>query len=119
MRHFVWTDLDASGRESALARPMEIADAALMARVRDVLSDVKARGDAALAAFTARFDTDAPVQLCVPQAELEAAWNALSASDQAVIDRARRNVKTFHAAQMPADIEVETEPGVVCRDGCE
>jgi histidinol dehydrogenase len=94
---------------------MEIADAALMTRVRDVLSDVKARGDAALAEYTARFDTDAPVQLCVPHGDLEAAWNALTASDQAVIDRARRNVKTFHAAQMPADIEVETEPGVVCR----
>lgn len=115
MRRFVWSDLDASARESALARPVEIADAALMARVRDILSDVKLRGDAALADYTARFDTDAPVQLSVPHSALEAAWNALDVSDQAVIERARRNVKTFHAAQMPADIEVETEPGVVCR----
>lgn len=115
MRRFAWTELNAEDRDSALARPMEIADAALMARVRDILSDVKARGDAALADYTARFDTDAPVSLYVPPEALEAAWNALDASDQAVIERARRNVKTFHAAQMPADIEVETEPGVVCR----
>lgn len=115
MRRFVWTELDARERETALARPMEIADAALMARVRDILADVKLRGDVALADYTARFDTDATVQLCVPKEALEAAWNALSPADQAVIERARRNVKTFHAAQMPADIEVETEPGVVCR----
>lgn len=115
MRRFAWTDLDAGARDSALARPVEIADATLMARVRDILSDVKARGDAAVAEYTARFDTNAPVQLCVPRSDLEAAWNALEPSDQAVIERARRNVKTFHAAQLPVDIEVETEPGVVCR----
>ncbi|MGB6231361.1 MAG: histidinol dehydrogenase, partial [Litorimonas sp.] len=86
-----------------------------MERVRAILADVAARGDAALADYTKRFDTDAVVSLRVPTEELEAAWTALDASDQAVIERARRNVKAFHAAQMPQDVEVETEPGVVCR----
>ena len=115
MRRYVWTSLSAAERETALARPVEITDEALLARVRDILVDVKARGDAALAEYTQRFDTDAEVSLRVPDDVLEAAWNAMSASDQVVIERARRNVKTFHAAQMPQDIEVETEPGVVCR----
>lgn len=115
MRRYKWTSLSAEARETALARPAEIADAALLARVRDILADVKARGDTALADYTRRFDTDAEIILRVPDEALEAAWNGLAASDQAVIERARRNVKTFHAAQMPEDIEVETEPGVVCR----
>lgn len=115
MRRFNWNDLDAPAREAALARPADIADAALIARVRDILVDVKARGEVALADYTRRFDSDVDVALRIPDEALEAAWNALDASDQAVIERARRNVKAFHAAQMPADIEVETEPGVVCR----
>lgn len=115
MRRFDWTDMNEAARDAALARPVEIADAALIARVRDILSDVKARGDAALAEYTQRFDTDRKVVLRVPETDMQAAWEALSAADQAVIERARRNVKRFHAAQMPADIEVETEPGVVCR----
>ena len=40
---------------------------------------------------------------------------ALPAADQAVIERARRNIKRFHKAQTPKSIKVETEPGVVCR----
>ena len=115
MRRYTWTDMDAAGKADALARPDAVNDPALVARVRAIMDDVKARGDAALADYTARFDTDADVVLRVPDAALEAAWNALPASDQAVIERARRNVKAFHAAQMPADVEVETEPGVLCR----
>ncbi|WP_298912635.1 histidinol dehydrogenase [uncultured Algimonas sp.] len=115
MRRYDWTDMDADARTRALARPEGVSDPALMGRVAEILSEVKARGDAALTEYTRRFDTDAAVTLRVPDAELEAAWNALDARDQSVIEHARRNVKAFHAAQMPADVEVETEPGVVCR----
>ena len=107
--------MSAEAQEGALARPDAVNDPALVASVRAIMDDVKARGDAALAEYTAKFDTDAPVALRVPDAELKAAWDALPAEDQAVIERARRNVKAFHAAQMPQDVEVETEPGVVCR----
>ena len=34
---------------------------------------------------------------------------------KSVIERARRNIKKFHKAQKPKSIEVETEPGVICR----
>ena len=115
MRRFVWTDMDAGAQSDALARPYAVNDPALIASVRAIMDDVKARGDVALAEYTAKFDTDSPVALRLPDEALKAAWDALPAEDQAVIERARRNVKAFHAAQMPQDVEVETEPGVVCR----
>ena len=46
---------------------------------------------------------------------MRAAWIALPATDKAVIEHARRNIKRFHEAQIPEAIEVETEPGVLCR----
>lgn len=115
MRRFDWTSLSAKEQETALARPDGIASEELTQSVRAILKAVKARGDTALTDYTRQFDTQAEVTLRVPEEVLEAAWNALSASDQSVIERARRNVKTFHQAQMPDDIEVETERGVVCR----
>ena len=60
------------------------ADAAIEQRVADILADVQARGDAAVLAYTARFDgltvasTD---QLELTQAELKAAFDAIP-SDQ-------------------------------------
>jgi histidinol dehydrogenase len=115
MRRYEWSSTSDEARAEALSRPAEVSDPALIARVKDILDDVRRRGDAALADYTARFDTEAEVVLRVEESSLETAWNNLSAKDQAVIERARKNVKTFHAAQMPEDIEVETEPGVVCR----
>ena len=115
MKCFVWTDLDEAARESAIARPQAISDASLIDGVRDILSDVRENGDAALSRLTEKYDGVKIDTLEVPAEALEAAWNALPASDQSVIERARRNIKRFHKAQIPAPIEVETEPGVVCR----
>ena len=115
MKRYVWRELGDAAREAALARPALVNDPELFARVRAIMDDVRARGDAALADYTARFDTTADVTLRVPDDDLRAAWEALPSRDRAVIERARRNVKAFHAAQMPGEVEVETEPGVVCR----
>ncbi len=115
MQRFVWTNLDAPRRIAALARPTAISDAGLVEDVRSILEDVRENGDEALSRLTRKFDGREPDTLEVPFSALEAAWKALPASDQSVIERARRNIKRFHKAQIPAPIEVETEPGVVCR----
>ena len=39
----------------------------------------------------------------------------LDAESKAAFDTALANIKAFHAAQVPADLTVETMPGVVCR----
>ncbi|WP_427450807.1 histidinol dehydrogenase [Litorimonas sp. WD9-15] len=115
MQRFIWSDLNASERQSALARPAAISDESLMDGVRDILADVKENGDAALLRLTQKFDGVRIDVLEVPKAELKAAWDALPQIDKSVIERARRNIKRFHKAQIPAPIEVETEPGVICR----
>ncbi len=115
MRRFVWTDLATADRVSALSRPAAILDADLIGNVAAILTDVRTHGDDALLRLTEKFDGVKLKALEVPMSELEAAWNALSETDKSVIDRARRNIKRFHKAQIPAPIEVETEPGVVCR----
>lgn len=115
MRRIIWTDLDAVEQETTLARPQAISDESLIKGVRAILADVRENGDEAVSRLTKKFDGCAPAALEVPFEDLEAAWNALPASDQSVIERARRNIKRFHKAQKPEAIEVETEPGVVCR----
>ena len=115
MKRFVWNTLDESEKNDALARPKAISDASLIDGVRTILSDVRENGDVALSRLTLKFDGIAPDLLEVSIREMEAAWDALPAADQAVIERARRNIELFHKAQIPSPIEVETEPGVTCR----
>lgn len=115
MQHYVWSDLNKVERVTALARPAAISDESLLNGVRDILRDVKSNGDEALLRLTGKFDGVAIKTLEVPRSELKAAWKALPKSDKSVIERARRNIKRFHKAQMPAPITVETEPGVICQ----
>jgi len=115
MKRLIWTDLGFEERETALARPKAISDESLVQGVREILDDVRENGDEALLRLTRKFDGVALETIEVPFEVLEAAWKALPASDQSVIERARRNIKRFHKAQIPSSIEVETEPGVVCR----
>ena len=115
MRRFVWKNLCDEVRESALERPQTISDASLIAGVQEILSDVRQNGDEAVKRFTKKFDGVVVNALEFPASDLKAAWDALPPSDQAVIERARRNIKLFHEAQIQGPIEVETEPGVLCQ----
>ena len=115
MRRFVWKNLGEEARGLALARPQTISDISLNAGVQEILSDVRQNGDEALNRLTQKFDGVVVDALELPKTDLKAAWDALPPSDQAVIERARRNIKLFHEAQIQGPIEVETEPGVVCQ----
>lgn len=115
MQRFIWSDLDATARDVALARPAGLSDADVTARVSAIMADVRVRGDAAVLDYTARFDGVELGDLRVDAADLKAAWDGLDPDDQAAMKVAKANIEAFHTAQIPAPIEVETMPGVVCR----
>lgn len=115
MQRFNWADLNAKARTAALARPAAISDASVTDAVKDIMADVSLRGDAALRDYTKRFDGVDIADLRVDDATLKTAWDALPSADQDALRTAKGNIERFHAAQMPATIRVETQPGVVCR----
>jgi histidinol dehydrogenase len=88
--------------------------AALQERVREIVREVRERGDAALLEFTRRFDGVALQSIEVTAAEFAAAETAMTAEQRQAIDRAIANVRRFHEAQIGAPLRVETAPGVVC-----
>ena len=85
--------------------------------VKDVLADVKKRGDKALAEYGAKFDISAPESLEIPQEELKAAaekmkrenpdlYNALTYSHDLALRFAKKQRESFD------DFETELEPGL-------
>ncbi|MBK9988882.1 MAG: histidinol dehydrogenase [Betaproteobacteria bacterium] len=80
-------------------------DAAIEQRVADILSDVQARGDAAVLAYTQRFDGLAAASMAeleLTQAELKAAFDALPAAQKAALQAAASRVRRYHEAQKKA-----------------
>jgi histidinol dehydrogenase len=109
-----WSSLSADERRQALRRPVQQDTAALQERVREIVGEVRERGDAALLEFTRRFDGVALQSIEVTASEFAAAETALNAEQRQAIDRAIGNVRRFHEAQVGAPLRVETAPGVVC-----
>jgi histidinol dehydrogenase len=114
MRILNWNQLDAGERRGALARPAQSTRAEVTSSVLDVIATVRRDGDAALRAFTKRFDGVDIDTLQVSPAEFAAARTALSEDQIAAIRTAIDHVERFHALQMPKPIALETMPGVRC-----
>ncbi len=78
-------------------------DTAIEQRVADILADVRARGDAAVLEYTARFDrlhASGMDKLELGQAELKAAFDSLPAEQREALESAARRVRT--SARMSA-----------------
>jgi len=90
-------------------------DAQVRATVERVLADIEARGDAAVADLSARFDGVTRPSFRLTPSEIEAAMARVSARDMADIRFAQAQIRRFAEAQRASmtDIEVETLPGVV------
>lgn len=114
MKTFIWTDMDEKARIESLSRPEGLSDPALITSVRAIMDAVKTGGDKAVLDYTAKFDGVNLNDLRVAEEDLEAAWKSLPDDAKNAINTARKNIKKFHQAQIPQDIEVETTKGVIC-----
>lgn len=117
----IHTNLD---RENLVARILKAgitedvaaeADAQVRVTVEAIIADIKARGDAAVRDWSAKFDNWAPENFRLTRAEIEAAYAELDSQVIEDIRFAQTQVRNFAQVQRDAlkDVEVETLPGVV------
>jgi histidinol dehydrogenase len=109
-----WSELSSARREALLARPALKNDAALAARVADIVAQVRRDGDAALRSLTAKYDRVTLESLEVSAAEFEYAERQLDERQRAAIRSAAANIEAFHKPQLPQPLVVDTAPGVRC-----
>ncbi len=83
------------------------------AAVDAVIADVRKDGDAALRAYTKRFDGVELGDLRVSESELEAAWAALEPDFIETLRMAAENIRRFHKKQVHQDFELRDRPGVI------
>jgi histidinol dehydrogenase len=90
-------------RAFAALNAIELAtDPAIERTVEDVLADVRARGDAALLEYTARFDrldAKSVAALEIPVADMRAALDGLPAEQRDALEAAAERIRAFHQRQ--------------------
>ncbi|SET49803.1 histidinol dehydrogenase [Thorsellia anophelis] len=109
-----WADADEKTKQALLQRPAMAANISVSQAVEAIINQVKDGGDAALKALSLKFDKTTINSLLVDSSIIEAAANTLSTELKTAIQQAKLNISTFHEAQLPKSICVETMPGVIC-----
>lgn len=80
-------------------------DHAIEERVKAILADVKARGDAAVLEYTARFDAldvASVAGLELSRDELKAAFDAITPAQRGALEAAAARVRSYHERQLEA-----------------
>ena len=98
-------DADFEAQFSARLHWSADTDADIEQRVASILADVQRRGDAALLEYTARFDglqADSVSALELTQAELKAAFEAITPAERQALEFAAARVRSYHEAQKQA-----------------
>ena len=83
-------------------------------RVAAILAEVRTGGDAALRRIVRRIEGYLPETSEVTRERRAEAAKAVSPQLKAALAQAKANIEAFHRAQLPAQVEVETMPGVRC-----
>ena len=108
---------------STAAPDFESAFSTLLGQARDttatvdkavtaIIADVRARGDAALFDYTARFDRFTATSLRITENEINAATAGIPAKLAEALDLAATRIEAFHKAQLPADLKMTDAAGL-------
>jgi histidinol dehydrogenase len=102
LRRLATRDAGFDAALAALTRYEAAQDDAVEATVRDIIAEVRTRGDAALLEFTRRFDSveaASAAELEIPRAALDAALSSLPRERREALGAAAERVRSFHERQ--------------------
>jgi histidinol dehydrogenase len=107
-------DADFAKAFDRLVRGRRESDIEVSRDVAAIIADVKARGDAALVDYTARFDNHslAGGGWSIGKDECAAAYAALSEELRTALDLAATRIRAYHQAQLPEDRDYTDAAGV-------
>ncbi|ELY4860340.1 histidinol dehydrogenase [Cronobacter sakazakii] len=110
-----WNACSAQQQRELLMRPAISASESITRTVAEILDTVKARGDAALREYSAKFDKTDVATLKVTAEAIDAAAARLDDNVKQAMAVAVANIEKFHRAQQLAPVDIETLPGVRCQ----
>jgi histidinol dehydrogenase len=114
VKRFVWNELGAAARRSALARPRQRSDEVLQNAVRAIVDQVQQDDWRGLVDVAMRIDGEAP--RAVEVAPLAASARRRLPADQVdAMEFAASRIRAFHEASLPSEFVMETAPGLTVR----
>lgn len=109
-----WNTLDTATQRQVLTRPAMNDSAAITATVQTIVNRIRSEGDTALREYTSMFDKVDRASLRLTAAEITEACARTPDALKTAIRHAFANISTFHTAQIPTALALDTQAGVRC-----
>jgi len=113
LKIYSYSDLSKQEVDKLCLRQLED-DETILDRVKDILNNVRDRGDQALYDYARAFDQVDLSQLFIGAEEIKSIAAGIPKEARTAIDVAYENIREFHAAQARTEDKIETMPGVTC-----
>ncbi|MFC4892751.1 histidinol dehydrogenase [Pseudofrancisella aestuarii] len=110
-----WQKLSLLEQKELLSRPVNTNKDSLISGVRNILDEVKQKGDEALLDFTAKFDKANLKSITVSKTEIENAYTLVSEEEIKLIKKVIARISNYHAVMKPKTTVCDTNDGVVCK----
>lgn len=114
MRIVNWKELSAEEQELVLTRPATSDDGSKAKLVADIIANIRARKDEALLEYSKKFDKLEADHIKLTQEEINQAIDRVSPELKDALNKAYKNIYTFHDAQKFEPVVVQTQNGVTC-----
>lgn len=111
MKNYTYSQLSKKEIKQLFQRP-KMDFESVFETVKPIIDAVRDEGDEAVIRYTEKFDKVTPNPLYINPKEKDV---ELDKDIKEAIDIAFRNIYSFHKAQIPMPMEVETMPGVTCK----
>ncbi len=115
MQRLSISDKDFAERFRAIVDNRRESDGDVAGQVADILHEVKARGDTALAEYSARFDSHelaSEADWTISAEQCRAAYDALEPDLRAALELAAERIRAYHSDQLPKDRDFTDAAGV-------
>lgn len=113
MKIINWQTLTTSEQQKILARPQLHNADDILTKVKNIISNVRTKGDEALKEYTALYDHVALDSVEVRANEWEVADKIVLREIKTALEQAASQLQQFYQPQLPKQITVESIPGVV------
>jgi histidinol dehydrogenase len=110
-----WSELTPKLRDRLLVRPSVQNRSGMTSKVAKWMKEVERQGDSAVRAMTKRFDHVDLKTFEVSSREKEEALSKVSGEVTKSMERAARQIRTFHEGQRTKPLRIETSTGLVCQ----
>lgn len=110
-----WNELNSDAQKKILSRPIYLENKIIKSTVKEIIKNVQVLGDQSVRDYTNTFDKCLLNTFQLSHQHISSSLEKIDAVLKKAISVAKKNIKSFHKAQIIPEVNIETQAGIRCQ----